>query len=262
MHFPRLALLFSTFMMPLAAAAWADDQPVASSTAPVTHGELPDLVKQTLLNNPDIIMQAIEKLHEKQASDSAKHAQDAIGSHKDELLGDAHSPMVGSSKANMTVVEFFDYHCGYCKHMLPEMTKLLDQDKKVRVIFKEFPILSEDSVLAARAALAVYNIAPEKYFAFHTALMSTTGKFDEKTIMKLAKEQGIGADKLKAEMGKPYIMAELEKNRKMAEDIGIRGTPAIIVGDRLVPGALPYEDLQNAVDAMRNPKTASETPKS
>ncbi len=260
MSFVRVlcVVMLSAMMMPLAALAEPDkmsEKP--SDNAPVTRAELPELVKQAILNNPDIIMQAAQKLRDKQVADNQKQAKDGIVKHKTDLFKDDKSPAVGSKNPDVTVVEFFDYHCGYCKHMLPAISQLVKDDKKVRVIFKEFPILSEDSVVAARAALAVYHIAPDKYFDFYTALMKSSGKFDEKSILDNAKRVGIDPDQLKSEIAKTDITTELDKNRAIAEDMGIRGTPALIVNNHFVPGALSYEELKKEISDVRSGKKSS-----
>jgi len=136
--------------------------------------------------------------------------------------------------------------------MLPDIAKLVDKDKKVRVIFKEFPILSNDSVTASRAALAVNRIAPDKYFAFHTALMQSSGKFDEQSITEIAEQQDMNINKLKSEMAKHEITTILDKNRMLGEGLGLRGSPAIVAGDKLVQGSLSYEGLKNIVNAVRS----------
>jgi protein-disulfide isomerase len=220
---------------------------------PITRAELPGLVREIIMNDPDLIMDALKKLRENQASKSKQEMKDSLSKHKEEFASDTVSPAVGPKDATVTIVEFFDYHCGYCKQMLPTITKLLETDKKVRVVFREFPILSEDSVTAARAAIAVYRLNKDKYFPFHSALMAAKGKFDEATLMDTAKKLGIDTGKLKKEMENPEITAQLDKNRQLAEDIGIRGTPALIVGDELYPGAMPYEDLLDIVTRTRSP---------
>lgn len=234
---------------PVAAAT-----PAPAAAAPVTHGELPALVEQILVENPDIVMKAAQKMREKQVADSKKQASQSLEQHKSDIYGDTTSPTIGDPKGDVTVVEFFDYHCGYCKQMMPSLQQLAKDDKKVRIIFREFPILSEDSVTASRAALAVNNIAKDKYFDFHMALMKTTGKFDEKAIMAAAKKVGINTDKLKTEMASNDITAQLDKNRELGESLGIRGTPALIVDDQLVPGAMPYDDLKKMIEQIRSGK--------
>lgn len=221
---------------------------------PVTRAEIPGLVREALMNDPEMIKEAVQRLREKQEAEAKKKTGDGIVKNKDNLFNNPDSPVVGAADADVTLVEFFDYHCGYCKRMLPEMSKLMGEDKKLRVIFKEYPILSEDSVTAAKAALAVNRIAKDKYFAFHTALMKSTAKFDEKSLLDMAKKQGISVDKLKTEMAKPELTAILDKNREIASEIGITGTPGIILGGELIPGALPYEDLKKAVGAAREGK--------
>jgi protein-disulfide isomerase len=227
----------------------------------VTKQELPGLIKDTLMRDPEMIMDAVKILKDKQAAEAKKKAEDALVKNKDTLLNDENSPVIGDAKtADLTIVEFFDYHCGYCRHLLPDLTKLYKEDGKFRIVFKEFPILSDDSAVAARAALAVNRIAKDKYFDFHTTLMKFDGKYEEKSLLELAKKLGINGDKLKAEMAKPEIAAELDKNRALAEELGIHGTPALIIGDELSPGAMPYDDLKKAVADARSGKKADAIP--
>ncbi len=236
-----------------APAAATPTAPASAANAPVTRDQIPALVKEALINDPSILNEAVEKMRDQQEADAKKQAKEAIAKNKAGLFSDAKSPSVGdAATADITIVEFFDYHCGYCKQVLPSITELINKDKKVRVVFKEFPILSEDSVLASRAALAVNNIAKDKYFAFHTAMMAGKGKYDEKFIMDEAKKLGIDTAKLKAEIASPDISAMLDNNRKIGEAIGVRGTPAIIIGEEFFPGAMSYADLQKAVDGVRS----------
>lgn len=270
----KRALIFSTALALLPAAVQAQAPAAipapaakpampaqAPSAAGVSRQELPALVKEIILNDPDIVMQAIQKLREKQATEAKQKAAEALSKYKDELFNDAASPSIGDAKtADVTLVEFFDYHCGYCKHMLPDLAKLVKEDKKLRVVFREFPILGDDSVLAAKAALAVNRIAKDKYFDYHSVLMKTQGKFDEKALLDAAKKVGVNADKVKAEMAKPEVAAQIEKNREIAESLGIRGTPAIIIGNDFTPGALSYDDMKKAVEAARASKPAEAPP--
>lgn len=232
-------------------------QAPAGDNAPITHAEFKALLEKTLMEHPEIIMQAAQKYQSKQADELQKQASAALVQHKAEIYNDTTSPAVGNPNAEVTVVEFFDYHCGYCKHLMPDIAKLLAEDKNVRVLFREFPILSPDSISASRAALAVYRIAPDKYFDYHQALMKSNGKFDEKLLLDTAKSLGVNAAKLKAEMGKKEISDMLDKTRELAESIGITGTPALIIGDNLFPGALPYDAIKKAVDEVHEAKKAS-----
>jgi protein-disulfide isomerase len=229
-----------------------------NANAPVTRGELHELVKQAIMDEPEIIMNAVHKIRDKQEAENKRVTAESFSKHRAELQNDKTSPSVGSKNADVTVIMFFDYHCGYCKKLLPTITKLLDEDKKVRVVFREFPILSEDSVSASRAALAVNRVAPDKYFAFHTALMKTQGAYSEEVLLSTAEKVGANRVAVKAEMDKGAVTTQLDQNRKLGEDLGVRGTPALFVGEKLLPGAVPYETLKRIIDETRSGKPSSE----
>ncbi len=219
----------------------------------VTKAELPALIKEALLKDPAILSQVVEKMQVAQEEEMSAKAKEAIAKRKDDLFSDPISPVVGNPNGDITIVEFFDYHCGYCKQALGTFIKLLDDDKKVRLILKEYPILSEDSTLASKAALAVNHIAKDKYFDFHKAMFAASGnKINENIIMAEAKKLGIDTEKLKKEMNDPSIQAELDKNRELGSAIGAMGTPAIIIGENFYPGAIPYEYMQKAIKSWRS----------
>jgi len=222
--------------------------------APVTHAEMQAKVREALLNDPQMIIDAAKKFHDKQMADNNVDMKKKFDEHKSELVDDKGLPTAGAAKGDVTVVEFFDYHCGYCKQFLGSLTQLTDNDKNVHVVFREFPILSDDSAVAARAAIAVSKIAPDKYFAYHTALMKSNAKFDEPMLLGTAEKLGINKEKLKAEMNNPEVEDQIEANRKLAQDLGVRGTPAVIVGDHMAPGFVSYDNLKKTVDAVRSGK--------
>ena len=268
MSFAR-QLLLVTSLISIASAASAQLKPVpaAVSNNAVTRGELPalvqdilktnpDIVKDVIMSNPDMIMDALEKLRVKKEATAKQEAAAALEKNKAEIFS-TDAPYIGAPNADITVVEFFDYHCGYCKHFLPELSKVLAEDKKLRVIFKDLPILSEDSVTAARASLAVNRIDRNKYFEYHQMLMNTSGKFDEKALLEAGKKVGIKPETLKAEMAKPEITAILDRNRKLAESLGINGTPGLVIGNEVIPGAISAEELKRYISEQRNPKPAA-----
>lgn len=234
----------------------------ANPSAPVTHQELPALIKDYIMKNPEIIIEAVDKMREKQQAAQQKQALETLAKYRAELISDPNAPSLGDAKtADVTVIQFFDYHCGYCKRLLPDINKLMSEDKKVRIIFKEFPILSDDSVAAARAALAVNSLNKAKYFEYHSELMKHQGEYSEKALLDIGKKIGIDSAKLKAEIAKPEITAELDKVRKLAEELGIRGTPAVIVGETIHSGAPSYEDLKKSVaEARKKPGAPSAAP--
>ena len=242
----------------LASVSLACLLPFAASAADpaISREQFSAMLKQTLDENPEIIMDAIKKLQSKQQEDGNKIAADSIGKNKDDLFNNPNAGSAGASAkdADITIVEFFDYHCGYCKHMLAPLTQLINTDKKVRVVFIDFPILSQDSANAARAAVAVNRINKKKYFDFYTAAMQESGKFDETTIENIARKIDIDPDKLKAEMAKKEVGDILQKNRSLGETMAIHGTPALIINDQFFPGALSLDELQRAIDAARKAK--------
>lgn len=244
------SMIFST-------PAMAEKQPASSGT-PITREELPALVKQVLLSDPTIMSEVVEKMQANQEGMMVAKAKEEIAKNKKELFSDPTSPTVGPANADVTFVEFFDYHCGYCKQALTSVSRLMDSDKKVRFIFKEYPILSEDSRLASKAALAVYRLDKDKYFDFHKAMFAVNGTITENVILAEAKKLGIDEDKLKKEMSHPELEAILDKNRQLGATIGAVGTPSIIIGENFYPGALPFEAMQRAVDEARNPQKADE----
>ncbi|MEK6746554.1 MAG: DsbA family protein [Pseudomonadota bacterium] len=241
------AFLFSTAVM---AQASSDNK-----NAPVTRDQLPALVKEVLLSDPTILTQVIEKMQENQANIMVANAKEAIAKNKKEIFSDPNSPVVGSADADVTVVEFFDYHCGYCKQAFISLSKLMDSDKKIRVVFKEYPILSDNSRLASKAALAVNRIAKDKYFDFHKAMLNVNGMISESKILEEAKKLGISEDKMKKEISNPEIETILNKNKDLGTTIGAVGTPSIIIGDNFYPGAMSFEAMQKAVAEVRAAKT-------
>jgi protein-disulfide isomerase len=253
MYFSRFfAVLLTTssiaFTPHLAQAA----TPAADNT-PVTRAQIPALVKEAILNDPSILTEAIDKIQAQQEEESEKNVKEALVKHKNEIFSDPNTPSIGDpATTDVNLVEFFDYHCGYCKQELENIIKLSQEDKKVRIIFKEYPILSDDSILAARAALAVNRLAKDKYFDFHRAMFAVGGTITDKIIAAEAKKLGIDPEKLKTEMTNPEIDATLTKNRDLGTALGVRGTPAIIIEDKFFAGAVPYDYLQNVIKEVRN----------
>lgn len=246
----KYATLFFITLVAFTTPSFAASKESGKDTT-VTKEQIPSLVREALVNDPTILKDAVDAMQKKQEDDFKKQSQSVIKKNKADIFSNPNSPTVGGENGDVMVVEFFDYHCGYCKSALQEFVTLLNADKKVRLVLKELPILGEDSLLASRAALAVNRIDRTKYFDFHKALFANKGKFEEKTLLAEAKKLGIDAAKLKAEMAKPEVDAELENNRRLADALGIRGTPAIIIGDALYPGKMSYEEMKKEVDAIR-----------
>jgi protein-disulfide isomerase len=169
------------------------------------------------------------------------------------LLNDPNSPVSGNLDGDVTVVEFFDYRCGYCKRVAGAVSQLQKDDPNVRVVYKDFPILGEASELAARAALA--SKTQGKHLAFHEALLASKSELTQETIFAIAKQVGLDPDQLNKGMQDPTIRTIIEHNRALARELGINGTPGFIVGTELVPGALELKDLKNLVRQVRQEKS-------
>jgi protein-disulfide isomerase len=221
---------------------------------PFTKGDIQAVIKQYILDNPDLVMASLEKMREKQKEDVEVLMHKAAAENKQALQSDKSDPSVGNPNGNVTITEFYDYHCGYCKQVVPVMTQLLQDDKNVRIVFKDFPILSPDSEIAAKASIAFYNLNKDKFFDYHTALMKEQGKFDETRVAELASQFGVTADAMKAEMAKPAVSETLKKHKELGQKLAITGTPMIYVDTLLMAGAGKLEDLKALVKKAREAK--------
>ncbi len=208
-----------------------------------------NLVRDYLLENPEIIVDAVNSLREKQRRDKAGRTKAALKTYNAAIFHDPQTPIVGNPKGDVTIVEFFDYQCGYCKRVFPALMKTVKNDGKVRLALKEFPILGPQSRFASEAALA--SRKQGKYTAFHMALMEVRGALSEAKVMVVARSVGLNTKKLRKDMRDPEIQALLEKNFILAKALNITGTPAFVIGDELVPGAVSIDRLISLVAKAR-----------
>ena len=215
--------------------------------------EVKALVREYILENPEIVSEAVALLQDKEEKAKAAGVVAAINANKAALFNPPEGTVLGNAKGDVTLVEFFDYNCGYCKQVFPTLMETLKEDSKIKLVVKEFPILGNPSVVASRAALA--SRKQNKYSEFHTAMLNHRGSLNEETIMKIAADVKLDVKKLQADMKAPEINEVLAKNHQLAQALGIEGTPAIVVGETLVPGALQKDQLkQLIVGARRNKK--------
>ncbi len=201
------------------------------------------VIKDYLLKNPIIIRQAIKKLKEEEEASEKARVSIALKTYKKELIGDKTSPVGGNPKGDITVVEFFDYNCGYCKRAANTLKALIKSDPNIRVVYKEFAILGQKSITAAKAALAAHQQG--KYVKFHEGLMS--GRIDLDSIASLANSLGIDYSRLRKDMASSMIQNTLQKNYKLANALAISGTPVFVIGERIIPGAVNEETLKQVV---------------
>ncbi|MFO1152951.1 MAG: DsbA family protein [Rhodospirillales bacterium] len=209
------------------------------------------VVRDYLTKNPDVIIDALRAYEEKRQASAQQEATAALVANRAAIELDPRAPVAGNPKGDVTIVEFFDYRCGYCKKVTPVVREILKKDGNIRFVFKEFPILGPDSRTAAQAAQAAWMIQPDKYLAFHVALMENRGNLDEARVLEIAKSVGIDPGKLKTAMADPAVSAKLSDNLELAQKLQIGGTPAFIVDDQIMPGAVDLETLVAAVAAAR-----------
>ena len=227
----------------------------APKAAVVDDEHIKDVVDKYIIDNPETLVRSLQSLSKGDAQGKANEANPAssgsatVKEKHAELFQDANSPFVGKADSTAVVVEFFDYHCGYCKHMFPNIKKLLADNPNAKVIFKELPILSPDSRTAAQAALAVHKIDPTKYFAFHEALMQYSDAFDIAALKKIASDNGIDPNAMEKEMAADWVATELTHVSTLAQSLGVQGTPALVIGQDMIPGAIDYDQLKLRVKA-------------
>ncbi|MCW8861807.1 MAG: DsbA family protein [Rhodospirillales bacterium] len=242
------------FMLPLTVALLfnAPTAKAADGLSTSEQEQVRELVRETLMKNPEIIMEAIGILRQKQEAMEKARVETAMEGAKNDLLNDPDSPVGGNPKGDVTIVEFFDYKCGYCKKVFPEIMALIESDKGIRYVFKEFPILGPESELASRAALAAS--LQGKYLDLHVGMMNLRGSVTSKRIADLAREFGIDFTRLEKDMASPEVTAMINRNRALAQHLGISGTPAFIIGGEIIPGAVDQATLKHLVEQARKNK--------
>jgi len=250
---PALPFLRSALLaLPVAALALSAAVPAHAQSASFDSTQktaIEKIVRDYLMEHPEVILQAVDAMQERQKTAEAEQARKALVENKQELTRNPADPVAGNPQGDVTVVEFFDYQCGYCKAVQADTQSLIKGDSKLRFVLKEFPILGPASVVASKAALA--SRAQGKYMEFHNALMAQRGQLDEAVIMRLAKSVGLDTDRLKKDMESPDVLKVIAANQALAEKLNIRGTPAFIFGDELVPGAIRLDDMKRLTEAAR-----------
>jgi protein-disulfide isomerase len=212
--------------------------------------DIETIVQEYIMENPEIIADAIYLLQERAEADKAKQATDALQEMQGMLIDNPLDPVGGNTDGSITIVEFFDYNCGYCKRASDTLQQLVKDNPNLKVVFKEWPILSESSSTAARIALAINLSEPEKYEEFHHALLGTRSIRSANDVWKVAEKAGIDRAMAEAKMNSPEVNQHLQQTSTLAQQLGITGTPAFIVGDKILKGAYPIEQIQAAIDSQ------------
>ena len=207
----------------------------------IERNKIEKIIEDFLIQNPQVLKSTLDNL---ELSLKKQKKQLAI-----KLLKTANNPIIFQKNADLTIYEFFDYNCGYCKSVVQLLIDTISEDTKVNLVFVEYPILSQDSYTAALAALA--SKKQNLYREFHLSLMNTKGRINENIIFKNAEEIGLNIDKLKLDMNDPEIQLTLKKNREVAKSLELNGTPAFIIGDIIYPGAINKIQLKKAIKLYR-----------
>ena len=207
--------------------------------------EINEYIYQYIMDNPEVILESVDKLRKKM-QENAELDEEFLENNFIDMANDPTIPFMGSNEPKVTIIEFFDYSCGYCKKSLDAITELLRSEYNLKVSFRDYPILSPSSRIAAKAALA--SKAQGKYFALHSALMSMQGNLDEEKIFSMARDLKIDINKLKEDMNNIEIENILEKNENLARKLNIRGTPTFIINGKLYAGALELSKLKAIIN--------------
>ncbi len=221
--------------------------------------EIREIVREYLLENPDVVLEALREMERRTAAAQDEERRTKMAALKSQIFDDPMTPVSGNAEGDVTVVEFFDYQCGYCKRMFPAMMSVREDDPNVRIVWKELPILGPVSRFASEAAMAAAK--QDKYLEFHTALMGHRGRLSEEIVLQRAQSVGLDIDRLQADMKSDEIQSYLDGNLELARTLQISGTPAMIIGDKLVPGAVSNRSRSSSRPAlMRIQRFSGATP--
>ncbi|HET7411118.1 MAG TPA: DsbA family protein [Pararhizobium sp.] len=219
--------------------------------------ELGKFIRDYIVSHPEILLEAQDALQAKQEAAQRQQVKAIIAKHSKELFHAPGDLVVGNPDGDVSIVEFFDYNCPYCRHAVQDTKTIIGNDKNVRYVFKEFPILGPDSVAASRVSMAVQIVAPDKFKAFHDTLLGASERATEASAFDVAKKLGIDTAKLKAAMDNPSIETQIKQSYALANALHITGTPAYVVGDEAVSGVVGAAALEEKIDNVRKCKSTA-----
>jgi protein-disulfide isomerase len=225
----------------------------AQSFNDAQRGEIQKIIKDYLISHPEVLEEVSAELTKRQAAAEAEKHQSAIASNANIIFNSPRGVTVGNKDGDVTFVEFFDYNCGYCKKAMTDMIDIMKADPKLKVVLKEFPVLGPGSVEAAQVAVAVRMQDPtgKKYLDFHQKLLGGRGQADKARAMAAAKEAGLDMTRLEKDVASPEVRATIEENFKLAEAMGMNGTPSYVIGKQVVIGAVGAEALKEKIGIAR-----------
>lgn len=239
MQTKKLLMSLSVAMLICSGLLQAGDDSTVLSRA-----DIEKIVREYILQHPEVLMESVQSHRERERVEAQTRSKDAVAANRRELFDDAASPVAGPAEAKVSIVQFFDYKCGYCRRVSSTLSTLLEKHKNVRMIYKELPILGADSHVASRAALAAEKQGA--YMAFHRELMSFSGPITPEAIEGTGKKLGLDVARLKADMSSKEVEGELMQNQRLANTIGVQSTPSFVIGGELISGAMDltrFEEL-------------------
>jgi protein-disulfide isomerase len=228
--------------------------PAAAQTiSGAQRGEIEKIIRDYLLKNPEVLQEAIAELEKKQAADDAAKHETAVKDNAEAIFNSPRQVVAGNPQGDVTFVEFFDYNCGYCKRAMSDMFDLIKSDSKLKVVLKEFPVLGPGSVEAARVAVAarMQDKTSKKYMEFHQKLLGGRGQADKARALAVAKEVGFDMARLEKDMASDDVKKTLEEDFKLAEKLGLNGTPSYVIGNSVVVGAVGLDALKEKINTAR-----------
>lgn len=239
--------LFLNTLLGAAAVAAAVMSPAAADD--FTREEIEQIVRDYIMEHPEVILEAVQAMQARQEAEEAAQAAANLAQLRDDIIAGPSTMVAGNPEGDVTLVEFFDYRCGYCRRVAPDVMTLIEEDSGIRLAMMEFPILGEESMVAARAALAADK--QDMYWEMHLELLNFRGTYDADSIRAIAADLGMNPDRLIADMASPDVDAMINRNYELAQALGINGTPAFIVGQTIVPGAISLQALQDLIEQAR-----------
>lgn len=240
--------LFAATAMAVVQAAPAQ----AQALTPEQRAAVEALVKDVLLRNPEIIQEALVELEKRQQQAQVDAQRQVLVTERAAIFESPKSAVAGNPQGDVTLVEFFDYNCGFCKRSLTDLQELIKLDPKLKVVLKDFPVLGADSVEASRVAVAVKNqLKGDKYWNFHVALMSTRGRVNGAKALEVAKEHGANVDQARRDMESADTRSVIEDTVVLGDRLGLTGTPAFVLGDEIIFGAVGVEQIKTRIDSVR-----------
>jgi protein-disulfide isomerase len=225
----------------------------AQSFTDTQRSDIEAIVKNYLIGHPEVLEEAMNELSKRQAADEAAKHEASVAKNAEEIFNSPRGVVLGNKDGDVTFVEFFDYNCGYCKRAMADMLDLLKNDPKLKVVLKEFPVLSEGSVEAAKVAVAVRMQDPtgKKYLDFHQKLLGGRGPADKARALAAAKDAGLDVARIEKDLASPEVKSTIEENFKLAEDMGLNGTPSYVIGKQIVVGAVGLDGLREKIGMAR-----------